>query len=208
MQPYSGTAKILIKWAYFFMKDGGYGPNSWCGDAHAGDNPSITFILESKNNGITWNLAKIEKKTSDDYWLIWKEDGLMEIHKPYGRVRSCYGGLEVHERSHPMIYLSAHKHHEYLDNAYNHRNSLHSKWGCNDDVNGNGALIKPDLHSNFQDLRFNNVGEPECHSNSFFVNNLREFPGESAWGTDNFYSVKNNSSIWMRHFFIPPASCR
>ena len=81
--------KIMIKYALLFQTDGGYGPDSWCGDAHNGDNQSINLELVS-NDGLSWKLKKISA-------------GRFSVE-----VESGQGGRHV------IIYLSGHKHHEYF----------------------------------------------------------------------------------------------
>lgn len=197
---------VRIRWAWLFQEDGGYGPAEgsgfWDGgfctegcDAHSGDNAYGDYELESIDGGITWVLTRIYKETA---------------HEPIEWTPGSSLKLEVHDRSHPVIYMSAHKHHEYLNNEWNHKDSPYSDVFLfddnNDDVDGNGDFIIPDLHSHFIDSRFNNVGEPENHSPEFFVNQFTEveFPGESAWGEDNFYDVHPNIEIWMQHGFTLP----
>lgn len=175
----------MIKWAFLFRRDGGYGPDSWCGDSHAGDNDDATFVLRSRDDGVTWNVEHIYLSGTALHW------------------QASTSGLEIYG-NHPVIYMSAHKHHEYFDTQYNHRDSHYSKWGCNDDVNGRGALVLVDLQSLQSAPRFNNVGEPEHHPAAWFVNDLSKFyHGYSAWDSKNFYSVRPMGSIWMRHAWRP-----
>jgi len=63
---------------------------------------------------------------------------------------------------HPFIYMSASKHHEYFTRDWDENDSLYSKWGCNDDVNGGGIRILVNLWS-LQSGVGNNMGEPEAH---------------------------------------------
>jgi hypothetical protein len=191
----AGKTKVKIRWAWLFRKDGGYGPSSWCSDSHDGDNSTGDYELDSADGGLTWTLRRIFKGKK----LLFKDIELPLIEWTTESVLK----LEVHDYSHPIIYMSAHKHHEHLSNAGNHRDSPHSGWGCNDDVDGNGDYVVPDLHSHFGDSRFNNVGEPgdENHPPAHFVNEFTtsEFPGESAWGKDKFYDVPSNAKKWMDH---------
>nr|NIT56696.1 hypothetical protein [Fodinibius sp.]NIV11663.1 hypothetical protein [Fodinibius sp.]NIY25279.1 hypothetical protein [Fodinibius sp.] len=129
--------------------------------------------------------------------------------------------VQWYQQHHPTIFMSAHKHHMYFDTAYDHHDSFYSKWRWNDDVNGKGAAFISDLHSVFQDYRYNNVGEPNSHPADYFVNCLLQFPATtlgrvvdtgnpecynfdnqkgyfySAWGTSHFFKVSGNSQIWL-----------
>lgn len=177
------SMRVKIKWGFLFRRDGGYGPSSDCSNDHAGDDDEAYAELLSTDGGVTWRLVKMGLGGGDG--LTWT---------------SPHAGLEVYG-THPVIYMSAHKHHEYFNSGYNHRDSYYSDWGCNDDVDGRGDLILPDLSS----LRaapgfYNNVGEPEAHPEIRFVNSLRRyFPGHSAWGPEKFYAVRPVRSLWMTH---------
>lgn len=180
----SSTAIIKIRWLFLFEYDGGYGSCSWCGDSHPGDNDRAYYTIEVSNNGSTFKLLNI---------------GLADWHNP-PMIWPTYPLLYVYNKHHPAIFMSAHKHHMYFDNSYHCGNSFYSDWFCNDNVMGNGDSFISDLHSHFKDDRYNNVGEPPItpimnHITGYFVNDLWEFPGESAWGTDPFYAVDSNGEI-------------
>ena len=177
------TAIIKIRWVFLFERDGGYGSCSLCFDSHPGGNDRAYYTLEVSNNGRTFNMLNIGLADWHVPTLIWPNEPLY-----------------VYNRHHPAIFMSAHKHHMYFDNSYHCGNSFYSDYWCNDNVMGNGDSFISDLHSHFKDDRYNNVGEPPItpimnHITGYFVNDLWEFPGESAWGTDPFYAVDSNGEI-------------
>jgi hypothetical protein len=157
---------VRIRYLFLFQRDGGYGPASDCVNAHNGDNEQADVQLES-DDGQNWrpisaHILDWESPASAVQWVKQKE-----------RERE----------NHPVIYMSAHKHHTYLDTSYDGEDSLYSEWGCNENVNGAGARIWPDLISPLTDKRPNNAGEPELHSYKW----VRLLPGEkpeSGYFTD------------------------
>lgn len=174
--------QILIKWIFLFRQDGGYGPNSsvFCRDSHEGDNDDAIFELVSRDGGLTWQVVRAKLSFKGMEW-------------------PSNSRLEVYDLTHPIIYMSAHKHHEYFTRDYDHRDSLYSAYGCNDDVNGEGARILVNLKS-IDNSKFNNVGEPEFHPSSVFINKLdKYYPGHSAWETNKFYSCDPLGEKWMYH---------
>ncbi len=138
---------VRIRYLFLFQRDGGYGPASDCVNAHNGDNEQADVQLES-DDGQNWrpisaHILDWESPASAVQWVKQKEG---------------------ERENHPVIYMSAHKHHTYLDTSYDGEDSLYSEWGCNENVNGAGARIWPDLISPLADKRPNNAGEPELHS--------------------------------------------
>jgi hypothetical protein len=175
--------RIGIMWVFLFRNDGGYGPDSFCRDAHEGDNDSAYYELESNDEGVTWTLCRACLSSKGIEWPL-------------------NSRLEVYDLTHPIIYMSAGKHHEYFTRDNDHCDSRYSDWYCNDDVNGLGHRVLVDLHSigkvqpKFKGL-YNNVGEPGFHGFPF-VNDLSPYyPEQSAWGTHNFYDVGPNYTNWM-----------
>ncbi|MGC8892191.1 MAG: hypothetical protein ACP5P6_06270 [Candidatus Saccharicenans sp.] len=175
--PFLPNTRVGIRWVFLFRKDGGYSENSWCEslDAHDGDNDAAYYELYSEDNGITWKLRAIL------LGYIWPKESR----------------LEVYDLTHPIIYMSASKHHMYFTRDWDHRDSLYSTYikgpgRCNDDVNGLGARFLADITS-FRaanpSILFNNVGELERHPSPPFVNDLSiYFSGHSVWGEKDFYS--------------------
>jgi hypothetical protein len=216
----SGKTEVWIRWAFMFQWDGGYGPDSYCYDDHMGDNDKATYIFTSSEGGYSWELTEISVGGGGETSLRW----------PQGYQKPAYMGprvvpaliqvnLEIFDAHHPVIYMSAHKHHMYFDTSYDHKDSYYSSVPinpCNDDVNGKGAAFLSDLHSVFGDHRYNNVGEPGKHQSEHFVNCMTQFPATvigrvvdvgdkecnydyySAWGASNFYEVEPNAEIWLQ----------
>lgn len=183
--------RIKIKWVFLFRRDGGYGPDctveGW--DDHDGDNDTAFYELRSHDDGLTWKIVRIG---------LGGEGGL--------EWRPGKTGLKVYRRHHPVIYMSAHKHHEYFTTTYDHKDSLYSRpvlgIRCNDDVNGRGARVLVNVRSLPRFLFGNNVGEPDCHPAPLFVNDLSDFyRGHSAWGKKDFYDSVCGTvrRKWMTH---------
>ena len=179
-----GDWRVLrIKWAFLFGQDGGYGPSAHCWNGHPGDNDTALFEFESLDQ-LTWTLRKVE--------VGWKGHGWPANTR-----------LEVHALHRPIIYMSGSKHHQYLTRDRDHKDSLYtgSVWICNDDVDGRGAAVIPDLRS-VDGVRFNNVGEPEQRRPAWpFIDDLGpHYPGHSAWETIPFYHPDSaaNANLWLR----------
>lgn len=192
--------RIWIRYIALFARDGGYGPSSDCHDSHKGDNVLIDMVIINKTGwdsawvSLKWRLVSIKNWKLD--WPQWSAN----FH-PHN---SNFG------HKHPIIFLSAHKHHQYFDTNFNEKDSIYSDYGCNDDVDGKGAKVFSNLISPLSDKRPNNVGEPEAHNKAFFINNLSDFgyPGESAWGNKSFrggFGGDGDDNIfkkmWLDHEF-------
>ena len=174
--------QIKMKWVFLFKRDGGYGPDSWCTDDHDGDNDDAEYELTSNDAGVTWDLNGVGLSFKG---LKWPTNSRLGVYAP----------------THPIIYMSGHKHHEYFTRDWNHQDSLYSGYGCNEDVNGQGAGVLVDLQS-LQRGRYNNVGEHEHHPTPPFVNALdRYYPGFTVWGGEDFFEVGPISAKWMTHAF-------
>lgn len=182
--------RIKILWVFLFRHDGGYGPDSYCDDSHGGDNDSSFYELLSLDGGVTWDLTTVGVGKGGLHWGLGRQN------------------LEMYGR-HPVIFVSAHKHHQYLDTSYNHSDSYYSEWGCNDDVNGRGVNILVDLTSVAGTVFYNNVGEPEAHPSPPFIDDVSRFySGHSAWGNRDFYSDVCGpiAGKWMNHSFTKRAT--
>jgi hypothetical protein len=178
----ASNARIKMKWVFLFRNDGGYGPSSWCGDSHGGDNDDAFYELTSNDAGTTWALVRVGLSFKG---LEWPTNSRLGVYAP----------------THPIIYMSGHKHHEYFTKDWNHQDSLYSGYGCNEDVNGQGAGVLVDLQS-LRRGRYNNVGEPEHHPTPPFVNDLGHYyPGFTAWGGEDFFEVGPISAKLMTHAF-------
>lgn len=192
-----GPLKLTVRWVFLFEEDGGYGPDSWCDDSHGGDNDIATYFLQSTNGGLTWTVTAINLG-----------GGSMQWTPTNGK------SLSLESNTHPVIFMSGHKHHEYFDTSNDHQNSPYSEWGCNDDVNGQGAAFLSDVQSiHGEDPKagtYNNVGEPGSnHPAPPFVNSVSVFfSGHSAWGTQDFFEVGPNASKWYAYSFAQSGSCQ
>jgi len=162
------TATVRIKYIFLFKDDGGYGPSSWCDNSHPGDNDNMFVDITSTDGGYTWSLDRVN--VGADEW-------------------PTNDNLERYDSTHPVVYMSGSKHHQYLNTYYDGKNSAYSSYACNDDVNGLGAQFLPDVNS-VGTLSYigNNVGEPEAHPTNYFIDNLGAyFPNQSVWGEQDFY---------------------
>lgn len=165
-----GDLRVAITWMFLFRQDGGYGAASRCRGAHAGDIETAHYELSSHDGGATWDIIAIQ--LSDKPELAWRTQG---------------SGLETYG-GHPVLAVAAGTHHLYFSNAYDHRDSPYSRWGCIEEVNARGALVMPDLKP-LGDSAWGNVGEPESHPSPPFIASLdRIYPGQSAWGDQPFFS--------------------
>lgn len=168
--------QIGIKWVFLFKTDGGYGPDSyWCGGSHGGDTDDALFELRSNDNGLTWTIERVILAT-------WKGSNAMWW--------PLKNRMEVYDLTHPIIYMSAHKHHEYFVRDNDHNASFYSSVWCHDDVNGLGDKFLVNIQSiNKHFNGYNNVGELNNHATPPFANKLDlYYTDHSAWGNKNFYS--------------------
>ncbi|MCJ7444544.1 MAG: hypothetical protein MUO26_08450 [Methanotrichaceae archaeon] len=188
---------VIIKYQALWEKDGGYGPDSDCDNDHWGDSNDHPFYLVSCD-GQTWSLG--QAISSKFGWsreacrnIFYDEEGVLYEDSISPGGQAFKDG--IWDGSHLRIFLSAHKHHDYLDTTQDHEDSVYSDWGCNDDVNGASPPVQPNLISPYPDGRPNNVGEPEAHSPDYFINSLDlfGFPGENAWS--NKYFLGGHSCI-------------
>ena len=202
-------ARIVLEYAMLFARDDGYGPSSDCVNAHNGDNETARLEITSRN-GRVWVLQLV---SAGHFEWPTEATGTYEWSEGAG----SWSNLQF-ENGHPIVYMSAHKHHQYFSTSNDGKDSSYSDWGCNDDVNGNGARVLPNLVSPLPDKRPNNVGEPELFVQSqadpnanYFVDALDAFgyPGEGAWSTKDFKGglgddggeTSNNRRIWKKHAF-------
>jgi hypothetical protein len=163
--------QLKIRWVFLYANDGGYGPwPAYCPfDSHPGDNDTATWDLgPTSEDGSSWQITRVRLGLNiNNAAMSWP-----------GSSR-----LEVRGRAHPVIYMSAGKHHEYFTRDNDENDSFYSGSGCNDRVNGQGPELPANLR--FAD-RFTNVGEP----NGRLIDGLGDidpaFARESAWGTNPF----------------------
>jgi hypothetical protein len=182
--------KVWIAYSFLFAEDGGYGPEALCAkDAHKGDNDRLRILTESRD-GQNWKVVQILNAANTQF--VWP-------------------GTKVEwEDGHVRIYMSAHKHHQYFDTTYNHKTSVYSAGslnnvgiGCDEDVAGDGDRVTPSLVSAYSDRRYNNVGEPDSHSCSYFVDDLAPFgfSGQYAWGGEFYDTGTAMKDVWLYQTF-------
>ena len=144
--------KARIKYYYLFAEDGGWQSCSpWCDNAHNGDNQAMEIEIYR-------HVA--ESSNPYTYW-----------YTTWGADRFQY--------THPVLYLSAGKHHDFYSTSWDH---VYDGGGydfggvCCDDVAGDGDHVFPDVVTNG---RYHNVGE----SNAHLIDDLGflGYPGECAW---------------------------
>jgi len=188
-QQCGNSLRVKIKWVFLFRWDGGYvmpvadagifdglveagvniGGNVCDGlllcdydnydDSHPGDNDDAEFIVESNDGGTTWTLVKVDLSFANE--TVWP----------------TASRLEVHDLTHPKIYVSAGKHHMFLNRDYDDdwdfsTESPYSDHGRYDLVDGDGFRVLVDLQS-LELGKYNNVGEPEHPGEApFFVDDL------------------------------------
>jgi hypothetical protein len=204
-----GRVRLAIRWGFLFVRDGGYGPDTgalgtdWCRDDHPGDNEHATFVLESQDEGRSWDLGEVHLSGERQ-----KIDGRIRWRRERRSGATVFDGWIELNGTHPVIHVSTGKHHMFLhkgdwdDSPYS---SVRFWDDCGDDVDSDGALVRSDLRSVGSGLRANNVGEPERHSPESFVDDLRaHFPaqdcpgGRAAWSAEKFCStVDRNVENWL-----------
>ena len=171
--------RVRIVWVFLFLRDGGWGPGSghYCpgADSHAGDNDAARYDLDSRDGGLTWRLVSVDLS---DQQLAWPDNSR----------------LEIFDLTHPIIYVSANKHHIYFTRDRDEtEKSIYSNGGesddCKDDVNGRGTRMLVNIRS-LQGGLGNNVGERGRTPGRPFANSLAPFyPGQFAWEMNQgFYS--------------------
>lgn len=187
-----GGAPLTLAVVYLnlWQWDGGYGPSSDCRDKHKGDNQEVRLTLVSRDDGLHFRVTEAAIGV-----FVWPTKS---------------GAVEFRDGRRPAVYFSAGKHHQFFDTLLDGKDSPHSDWGCNDNVDGKGAAFFAEL--NFRGLP-SNVGEPEYPLLSALDD--RGFPGEDAWGRRDFCgglgacpsdnATRPNAEVWDRRpFFRPP----
>ncbi|MBI2070485.1 MAG: hypothetical protein HYT79_07745 [Elusimicrobia bacterium] len=161
-----GPRIIQIRYAYLFALDGGYGPASICRDRHLGDNQVVTVYVWSDRRGRRFDLIGVTN----------------------GHYRWPQTPAQFHLGHHPVVYLSAGKHHAFFDTSRDESIGPYSDWGCHENVNGEGARVLPPVESDAAPRRWHNVGESYSHDQDYFVNDLNPlgFGGDDAWSEAPF----------------------
>ena len=186
-----GAAPVRVHILYntLWRQDGGYVISFFCGDSHKGDIALIDVTAESYDDGRTFRMTSVE-----NWGYVWP--------KKSGTVRFLAG-------THPWIYFSGGKHHQYFDAAIDGKPSAYSAWSCREAMDEKGDFKLAELKGN--------VGEPESHPSARFVDDLSPFgfPGESAWDPRHFCGGQacdrennpgsRNAALWLRSPFFVPA---
>ncbi len=159
-------ARVEVTWAYLLRDDGGYVASGVCGDAHPGDNQYVRALFDVRDRGRRLALASLTA------WGF-----TFPRH-----------AMRVRDRSHPVIYLSAGRHHPYFDTRVDGHPSPYSRWGCVEASDGLGDAVLGDVESEAAPRRWHNVGERDAHPREGFVGDLGAwgFTGEDAWGAEPF----------------------
>jgi hypothetical protein len=173
-RPLRARVTYLLLWE----RDGGYGPASWCGDSHIGDDQPVRVDLRSDDG---WNFA-VER---------------VEI---WGFTWPAHPAKFV-DGKHFVLYNSSGKHHFFFDTAFNEQRSPYSKWGCRESMDGRGASFLSKLSGNVGEPERH--PEPPFVESLGSIG----MPGEHAWSTGPFCGglacAKNNptspaASAWSK----------
>jgi hypothetical protein len=159
-------AALELTFASLFADDGGYVASFFCNDRHPGDNETIKMQVQVADGGRLFRLTSI-----DLGGFAW----------PTAAVR-------FYDDHHPIVYMSAGKHHKYFDTSFDGAPSRYSAWRCTEGVDGLGARILTKLEHDRAPRRWTNVGEPGAHPDDTFVVDLTPlgFPFEQAWSPRPF----------------------
>jgi hypothetical protein len=207
-----GVTRIVIRWAFLFARDGGYN-DSICSNDHDGDNDKAAYVLQSANGGVTWHLVEVHVGKNPTPTMPY-QGKIVWPHPEDSPEKSKAGWLETSSANptRPRIYQSASKHHQYL-HAGDWGDSPYSDvpwWdNCSDDVDGNGVQVSPGLKSvGLPNDRWNNVGEPEAHPESYFVGDISHLfvgtechSGLHAWSHQYFCGsddTDRNHDLWVQ----------
>lgn len=177
---------VTVTYLNLWRMDGGYGRNSWCRNKHKGDAQTVSVRLVSSDDGNTFRIDAVE-----NWGFVWPTKS--------GKVRFRDG-------THPEIYFSAGKHHQFFDAKFHGRASQYTNWGCSETLDANGSKFLAALKGN--------VGEPENRAG--FIDDLSGigFPGERAWDTKPFCGglpcaadnpTTPTSKAWSKATFFVPA---
>jgi hypothetical protein len=179
---------VQVLYNTLWRQDGGYVDSFFCNDSHKGDIALVTVTAESYDDGRTFRMSSVE-----NWGYTWP--------KKSGPVRFLAG-------THPWIYFSGGKHHQYFDTASNGKPSPYSAWSCREAMDDKGDFKLAELAGN--------VGEPESHPSGRFVNDLSPYgyPGESVWDQRHFCGGQacnrdtnpgsRLAETWLRSpFFVP-----
>jgi hypothetical protein len=190
-------ARVSLIYAPIFARDGGYATSRVCGDDHPGDNAAGTIELENSGEGRLWTLRKVTFGIAE-----WPRRPMRFLNS-----------------KHPVIQLSAGKHHFFADTTRDGWSSPYSNWGCREGVNGEGLQAFARLEDDRAPIGFLNVGESHAHPADTFVDSLAPlgYPDESTWDVRVFCGglrphcspvVAPMAQIWRQTLPIPSSGNR
>lgn len=159
-----GAASVELRYAYLFADDGGYVESGVCSSAHPGDNQYLRLTVDLRDGAASLR-------------HLWAWGFGWPTH-----------ALRFAEGSHPVIFLSAGKHHPYFDTRVDGRGSPYSSVGCAEAMDGRGERVAASVEREGLPGGRANVGERTSHGAADFVDDLGPlgYPGERAWGDRPF----------------------
>lgn len=158
------AAAVEIRYAYLFADDGGYAASPVCDDRHPGDNQYLRLTVDLREGAAALR-------------HVWAWGFGWPTHP-----------LRFSEGHHPVVFLSAGKHHPYFDTRVDGAGSPYSSVGCAEAMDGRGARVEAALERADAPRGRSNVGERGAHGAADFVDALDAwgYPGERAWGERPF----------------------
>ena len=158
------AAAVELRYAYLFADDGGYVESTFCSDRHPGDNQYLRLTLDLREGVVTLR-------------HVWAWGFGWPTHP-----------LRFSGGSHPVVFLSAGKHHPYFDTRVDGAGSPYSSVGCVEAMDGRGARVEAALEREGAARGRSNVGERGSHGAEDFVDALGPwgYAGERAWGERPF----------------------
>lgn len=158
------AAAIELRYAYLFADDGGYVESTFCSSRHPGDNQYLRLTLDLREGAATLR-------------HVWAWGFGWPTHP-----------LRFSGGSHPVVFLSAGKHHPYFDTRVDGAGSPYSSVGCVEAMDGRGARVEAALEREGVARGRSNVGERSAHGAEDFVDALDAwgYAGERAWGERPF----------------------
>jgi hypothetical protein len=153
---------IIAKFSHVYRRDGGFTTSVVCDGAHTGDNQALKIDLRVSDNGRTLEFNGLNFGSSYDP-----------------------SRLQLYQNRHPIIYLSAGKHHEYIDTSFNGKGY---KGFCREGVDGLGDQILAVIEDPRAPRGWMNVGERNYHPPTHFAADMDAFgyPGEHTWDNRQF----------------------
>jgi hypothetical protein len=168
------VTKIIVKYLFLWRLDGGFRNDALCTDWHYGDSQSGTITFTT-TDGKTILVDRLNLGQGGDRPAYDPDISTIAGYASFGPTR------------HPVIYLSAGKHHQYMTAAQCEASDTF----CNDDCGGGfgydlGALGNG-TGPRYADVRpvsqYFNIGETNAHPSPTFVDDLAPlgYPTERVW---------------------------